>query len=204
MKYNAEKELRYQDEIRKIWYPSEETESAPSDTYEPNVCEVCGREMVEGDWPYCKGDMNDHITQRSSRNAARLRTVFYESSEGEVWVPTGPNAQPPKGWERVELTSLQQVDKYMSQVNKVRNEIADYHLEQERQQWFDHLKSVRRDMESHSFTHNGQQLPGIYAMSPQGREMYEKAMEEARAYNPKRSQESFLEAQYFDASSMHD
>lgn len=200
----AERKEHWETEVRKIWYPETVDSSEDLPPYEPDVCSVCGREMVQGDWPYCKGNMSDHITARSSRNAARVKTILYEGPNGEVWVPTSEGAKPPKSYERVELTSLQQVDKYMAQINRVKGEMCDLQIERDKQEWSEYLKSARRDMESYGFVHNGQQLPGVHSMTALGREMYEEAMRKAQDYNPRRAEETYLEAQYFDASSMRD
>ena len=204
MKSKAEREQHLREEHRKIWYPDERTEDTPISSYEPDACTVCGREMVEGDWPFCNGDMSDHITARSSRNAQRLLTVVYENAQGKVWVPTGDSACPPKGYERVELTTLQQVDKYMDSLSRVQNERHQIYTEQEREQWNAHLKQVRGEMNSHGVAWRNPQtgqlemLPGLHSMSPQGRDMYEEALRRYSEYNPARPLPIHVEAQFFD------
>lgn len=210
MRTRAEREKAFRAENRKIWHPDPEPESTELLPYEPDTCDTCGREMVEGDWPYCKGDMNDHITRRSSRNAQKLLTVVYENSAGKVWVPTSDHARPPKGYERVELTTLQQVDRYMADLSRVQDERFQIYEEQERIASNEYLKQARRDMESHGFAwHNPQTgevetLPGIFSMTPQGRDMYREALERYGESPRLRPLPVHVEAQFFDHGNIKD
>jgi hypothetical protein len=185
-------------ELRKIWYPEELDTASDLSPYEPDTCSRCGREMVQGDWPYCDGEMSDHITRRSSRNAQRLLTVLYENAQGRVWVPTGDNAQPPSDYMKVELTSLQQVDKYMSQLSAVEREMHEYAAESERLEWSEHIKRVRSEMNSHGT----RDVPGLHSMSAQGKELYQEAMRKYEHHNPASPQPMYVEAQHFDRSNI--
>lgn len=192
------KQEQFRAELRKIWYRDELADSDSIPPYEPDTCSTCGREMVQGDWPYCQGEMSDHITRRSSRNAQRLLTVLYENAQGRVWVPTGDNAQPPPEYSRVELTTLQQVDKYMSQLSKVEREMHEYTAEAEREEWSEHIKRVRSEMNSHGT----EEVPGLHSMTPQGRELYQAALSKYEHHNPARPRPMYVEAQYFDRSNI--
>lgn len=161
-------------------------------------CPKCGNtDWSFGSWPSCKGNPEDHFPRRGRRLGEKALTTIYELPDGSIFNPTGPNAPIPKNAKRVEFRTIQEVDHYFNQVNKVRGEIADYHIERDKEQWNEHMRQVREEMNSRGTRDN----PGLFEMSPMGRDMARLAMEQYSNYNPRRSQDSFIEAQYYDRNS---
>lgn len=158
------------------------------------MCPKCGfTEWQFGSFPSCKGNKEDHVTNRSRRNAGRVLTYYYINAEGKIMTPAGDRSVIPPGYERRDLYTIQEVDKFTSDVNKVSREIAEAVQEERTREWEEQY-NANRFSESE-----------VAAMTPAGRDAYRYAQEKyGRMPEFKHRGEDgfFIASQYYDRNNI--
>jgi hypothetical protein len=112
----------YADEDGNGWY-------SWSEVWKVTICTDCGVELSIGDWPFCP-----HGSLRSS-DAERFipPVVFRNPSAGdqEFMVPGRSDQQPPPGYERVELKTRAQIDRFCKEYDSHQKDVKDRIAEME-------------------------------------------------------------------------
>jgi hypothetical protein len=79
-------------------------------------CSKCGHVFQIQDYPFCKGNPEDHMPT-GSRNAQRFDpVVYFQGPGGKLAFPGRTDQHPPKGYKRVELTTVSQVRRFEAQM----------------------------------------------------------------------------------------
>lgn len=137
-------------------------------------CKHCGNifeEAVPSDFEIaprckkCKGK-SDMVFLPRGRNAVNFDpVVIFKGPDGKVRFPGRSNSRPPKGYERVELTSVAQVRQFEKHMNK--NEFSRWQDKTERDEkmWKPYQQDMRNRLRE-----------AMQHMSPQGRDFAEAAM----------------------------
>lgn len=82
-------------------------------------CELCDKELQIGDWPHCP-----HASTRAERAQRFKSIVVFKSADGKYRYPMRGDSKPPKGYERVELTTRPQIERFEKEINH--RERAEY------------------------------------------------------------------------------
>lgn len=143
MKSEEERQQHWQEETRKIWHQEDEqaegmvgvtAESVDFQVQEP-PCSKCGYDWrYTSSYPYCNGEMEDHIPTYFL-NAARVKTILYVNAKGKVYFPAHADDHPGKGYERKEITTLSEMLKIEKKMLKVERERYQVLREAEQQQY---------------------------------------------------------------------
>ena len=80
------------------------------------VCEDCGREMQVGDYPFCGGKAEDHISSRAS-SAFFEPIVVFQAPDGTYRFPGRGDHPTPKGFNRVEINNRREAEKISRELN---------------------------------------------------------------------------------------
>ena len=101
-----------------------------------SLCESCGNEVFVGDWPWCPhGSVHGRFAQGFDP------VVIHRDAEGNVRLPGNKSDVPPEGFERVELTTINQVRQLEAAMNgKARREWEDW-----KQRESEHFSGLQRE-----------------------------------------------------------
>jgi hypothetical protein len=124
-------------------------------------CPTCGKELNFGDWPFCKGNPDDHTPTRQKLAQEGAPTIVYKNAEGKLWFPQGEKAKPPSGYVRHELRTLQERDAFERDVD-----------EKETQKLRDRIYRDRANWEE-IMSRNRSELAKLKDMGPEGRHLSE-------------------------------
>lgn len=93
-------------------------------TLDHEPCPDCGGIIHVGDWPFCKGNPADHVPARASRHFITPVVVF-RAKNGKIRIPPANDVRTPRGYERVEISDLQSLQKFSNEYSgKLRSESA--------------------------------------------------------------------------------
>jgi len=73
-------------------------------------CDECGKTLEIGDYPFCGPDGHTTIHSRNAQVAAP--TVVFKNAKGEYRLPGRDTDRPPRGFERIELRTQRQRDRF--------------------------------------------------------------------------------------------
>lgn len=93
-------------------------------------CSKCGFEYEIGDWPMCP-----HGSVFGGRELHSNPTIVYKNAEGKCWFPTGDNAKPPAGFERHELRTVFERDKFEKEVGAKETAALRERIYRDREEW---------------------------------------------------------------------
>jgi len=142
------------------------------------TCKNCKAKLEVGMFPFCKGNPADH--GQPARRAGFRPVVVFRDSAGNVSFPGRSDAKPPKGFERVELTTIRQMEQFERTFNASERSRNQRYVEREQQMSEEARSKLRSDLRN-GFSQRMpdgtlKTLPGIKHMSSFGRAMAEAAM----------------------------
>lgn len=83
-------------------------------------CPICKKCYCTGEWPWCPHGFKEGYSR------ALEPVVVFRSPDGRIRIPGSNSARTPKGYERVELTTLPAIRKFESEYKeKLRSESSD-------------------------------------------------------------------------------
>jgi hypothetical protein len=159
-------------------------------------CKKCAKIVNPGDWPFCP-----HESIWQGRALAAQPTIVYKNAKGECYFPAGPNAKPPKGYERHELRTLQERDKFEHEINAKESAKLREQVYRDREEWSAQysaqrvkLDEVREDLRRSGYE---PKLIDHIMRHEQERE---------RQFDKKLKQEAnfYIESSHFDGIHFHD
>lgn len=110
-------------------------------------CEKCSRELKVGDWPFCNGSPSDHGSVRSRGAENGPATIVYKNQKGECWFPTGVRAVPPKGYEKHELKTQRDRDKFEHEINAKETAKLRERVYSDREAWHRTIEENKKSLE---------------------------------------------------------
>lgn len=148
-------------------------------------CQQCGEPIEIGDWPYCP---HGSTVGRFAQGFEPV--IVHRDADGNVRLPANRNAPVPEGFERVELTNVNQVRQLEGKMNADSKRQWEQWKERESEHFSELQREGRRELRER-----------MKHMSPMGRMFAEYAM----ARNDRRSQPGyepnfFVEVFSMDAS----
>lgn len=86
----------------------------------------------------------DRVHIARSRNAQAFDAiVLHKSATGEYSFPMHPNAPVPDGFQKVEVTTFQELDRHMGSINAIERRKIEQHVENERI-WLNTIEATNR------------------------------------------------------------
>ena len=93
-------------------------------------CEKCQQELKIGDWPFCP-----HGSLRSRAAEYGQPTIVYKNQKGDCYFPTGSNSKPPAGYEKHELRTQHERDKFERTINEKETVKLRERIYRDRAEW---------------------------------------------------------------------
>lgn len=78
-------------------------------------CEQCGHEMEIGDYPFCNGSKDDHVGPTSTSGSMDPVVVHHNKVTGEFQFPGRTDDAVPRGYDRVEIKSMREYERFRRQ-----------------------------------------------------------------------------------------
>lgn len=197
------------------------------------LCESCGFiypfylkgkdeiEAIPGAFPFCyKGDQSGHVSRRLERilaygeykvkiRNAGLKTVIFKNAEGKLSVPARFDEPTPKGYDRIELSSLSEVDRFNAEMQAEAKLTYDQYHQLESQEWNHYYAKLGKEFrEGGTYVdHNGEshKLPSWEEMTEMGKDiarLAEKEFSQYQGYDPNYIPPTFISAAMFDEGSL--
>lgn len=121
----------------------------------PDACPSCGHILQVGDYPFCNGTGHETIHSRNASTAPP--TIVFRNSKGEYRFPGRDTDKPPRGFQRVELSTQRARDRFEKEYgSKQSSELRDV-LYRRQEIWERGLeerkKNLRKIAESSSSEH---------------------------------------------------
>lgn len=178
-------------------------------------------EAIPGAYPFCyKGDQSGHISRRLERLLAYgeykvkirnsgLKTVIFKDANGRISVPARYDEKTPKGYERIELSSLSEVDRFNAEMQAQAKLTYEQYHQLESQEWNHYYAKLGRELREGGtyIDHNGEEhkMPSWEEMSELGKDLArlaEKEFSQYRDYDPNYIPPTFISAAMFDEGSL--
>ncbi len=96
-----------------------------------------------GPCPACQGDLERVYLARGRHANAFDPIVLHRSASGEYSFPMHPSAPIPEGFEKLEVTTFQELDRHMGSINAAERRKMEEHVEGERV-WLNRIESENR------------------------------------------------------------
>lgn len=112
------------------------------------ICSTCGGKLYMGDWPFCTGNPHDHMpAYRAGMFDFPTVVVHRKLGEDGQYVYSYPgHANDPvdAGYEKVELSTRAQADRFCRDRDKEENELRAMQINGERDTWDEKTKERRK------------------------------------------------------------
>jgi hypothetical protein len=79
-------------------------------------CDECGKKLEIGDYPFC--GPSGHATIHSRNAVVAAPTVVFRNAKGEYRFPGRDTDKPPRGFQRVELSTQRSRDRFEREMNQ--------------------------------------------------------------------------------------
>jgi len=176
---------------------------------------------ITGAYPFCSNkDQQTHVTGKLERmlkygeyrvkiRNVGVKTVIFRGPDGKLNVPARTDEKTPDGYERIELSSLAEVDKFNKQLQAdARLSYEQYHRIEEAE-WNHWYAQQGREMRAGGtyINHEGVEvkIPSWEEMTEMGKDMVrqaEKEFSQYQGYDPNYIPPTFITAAMYDEGSM--
>ena len=122
------------------------------------TCPDCQREIQIGDYPFCKGQQSDHVTEQSHGRGLFSQPIYLDQSltNSQQFSYPGYSDDPvPEGYRRIEIRNMREADHWTKQINA--GESAKQRAEMECQQHY----AIEQDRERRERIDNAMKQNGM-------------------------------------------